>query len=296
MRAGARKRWLAAAVIAAAVLPGVGMTVPGAPSAPVPAASTSPPLIAAEAAKPRAGNQAMRPAPAASRPAALRSGFDAMTPALQAMQRDDAQNPAMLWVDIGQGQWTAAPAAGVPACIGCHAQGLAGVAARYPAFNERLKRPVTLQQQINQCRTHHQQQKAWPEEHDSLLGLAAWIGQQSRGLPITPPADARLDAWRRLGEGWYRLRMGQLNLSCAQCHDERVGGSLAGAVIPSGLATGYPIYRLEWQGMGSLPRRLRNCTTGVRAEPLDEQALTQLELYLMQRARGLALETPAVRP
>ena len=28
-----------------------------------------------------------------------------------------------------------------------------------------------------------------------------------------------------------------------------------------------PEYRLEWQAMGSLDRRIRNCMVGVRAEP-----------------------------
>ena len=31
--------------------------------------------------------------------------------------------------------------------------------------------------------------------------------------------------------------------------------------------TGYPLYRLEWQDVGSLQRRLRNCMSGMRAEP-----------------------------
>jgi sulfur-oxidizing protein SoxA len=69
-------------------------------------------------------------------------------------------------------------------------------------------------------------------------------------------------------------------------------------LIPEGHPTGYPIYRLEWQTVGSLQRRLRNCMTGVRAEPyaLGSKELTQLELFLMWRARGMPLETPGVRP
>lgn len=219
-----------------------------------------------------------------------------MTPSLQAMQRSDAQNPAMLWVAQGNELWKSPPGNGKPACAGCHTDGMSGVAARYPAFSEPLQRPLTLMQQINRCRTTHQSQPAWRSEGEALLSLAAFIGQQSRGLPIQPPADKRLLPSQQAGEALYRMRMGQLNLSCAQCHEERAGGRLAGAVIPSGLATGYPIYRLEWQGMGSLPRRLLNCTTGVRAAPLNEDELTQLELYLMQRASGLRVETPAVRP
>jgi len=96
----------------------------------------------------------------------------------------------------------------------------------------------------------------------------------------------------------YARRMGQLDFSCAQCHDQNAGGRLAGAVIPQAHPTAYPIYRLEWQGMGSLQRRLRNCMTGVRAEPFayDSDEFMQLELHLKQRAAGMRSESPGVRP
>jgi sulfur-oxidizing protein SoxA len=96
----------------------------------------------------------------------------------------------------------------------------------------------------------------------------------------------------------FNLRQGQLNLSCAQCHNDNWGGRLAGAVIPQAHPTGYPLYRLEWQSVGSLQRRLRNCLIGLRAEPFEYGApeYVALELYLMWRARGLPIETPAVRP
>jgi len=60
----------------------------------------------------------------------------------------------------------------------------------------------------------------------------------------------------------------------------------------------HPIYRLEWQTIGSLQRRLRNCTIGVRAEPFSpgSDETVQLELHLMRRAAGMPNETPAVRP
>jgi sulfur oxidation c-type cytochrome SoxA len=135
-------------------------------------------------------------------------------------------------------------------------------------------------------------------ESKPLLSLATFIGHASKGMPITvarSPLNAQdLDAGQRL----YEQRIGQLNLSCAQCHSERAGLKLAGNLIPEAHPTGYPIYRLEWQTVGSLQRRLRNCMTGVRAEPyaLGSKELTQLELFLMWRARGMPLETPGVRP
>ena len=117
-------------------------------------------------------------------------------------------------------------------------------------------------------------------------------------MPIAPPVDERLTADRALGRRLFTQRMGQLELSCAQCHDDHAGARLGGSVIPQGHATGYPIYRLEWQGMGSLPRRLRACMTGVRAEPfaVDAREWVALELFLAQRAAGMAVETPGVRP
>jgi sulfur-oxidizing protein SoxA len=223
---------------------------------------------------------------------ARKSGFDFMTPALQALQRDDTQNPAALWLKDGEQRFSTA-------CSDCHTpQGLRGVAARYPAFDEVLGKPVTLSQRVNLCRQRHAKAPVYAAESSELLGLEAYVGRLSRGLPIAPPADARLAPFVAQGQRLYMQRIGQLDLSCAQCHDALAGGRLAGSVIPQGHATGYPIYRLEWQGLGSLQRRLRGCMTGVRAAPyaFDADEFTALELYLMQRAAGLALETPAVRP
>ena len=74
--------------------------------------------------------------------------------------------------------------------------------------------------------------------------------------------------------------------------------SRAAATIPQGHPTGYPVYRLEWQSVGSLQRRLRNCLIGMRAEPFAYGApeYVELELYLMKRAQGMRFEAPGVRP
>lgn len=242
------------------------------------------------------------PAMAADIPAAeRRSGFDFMSAATQEMQREDALNPAMLWVAEGEAQWNAMPSADAKSCAGCHGDAttsMRGVAARYPAFNERSGKAMDLQGRINACRARHQKQPAFAAESRPLLGLAAYLGLQSRGLPLQPPDDPRLQSARQRGEKLFHTAMGQLNFACTQCHDANWGRRLAGSPIPQAHPTGYPIYRLEWQGMGSLQRRLRNCMAGVRAEPFPYGAdeLVELELYLSSRAAGMAVETPAVRP
>jgi sulfur-oxidizing protein SoxA len=232
---------------------------------------------------------------------ARRSGFDFMSPATQAMQRDDMQNPGMLWVTDGEALWNAKAGTRQVSCAACHgdaSSSMRGVAARYPAFDTRLGKPLTLSQRIRACRQQHQQAPALaPESHD-LLSLEAYVAMQSRGMPIAPADDPRLAPWRERGRQWFVTRFGQLNFSCAQCHDDNAGQKLGGSVIPQAHPTGYPLYRLEWQGLGSLQRRLRNCMSGVRAEPFEFDApeLTELELYLGLRAAGMRMDVPAVRP
>jgi sulfur-oxidizing protein SoxA len=228
-----------------------------------------------------------------------RSGFDFMSTATQAMQRDDAQNPAMLWVQDGASRWSHREGSAGKACADCHTEAaMRGVAARYPAFDPTLDRPVTLSQRINACRVRHMQAEPLPVEGEALLGLEAWVALRSRGMPITPPDDARLAPWRERGREQFFRRIGQLDLACTHCHDARAGRRLAGSVIPQAQIGNYPSYRLEWQSLGSLQRRLRGCMTGVRAEPLapDAPEWVELELYLASRSRGLPLEAPSVRP
>lgn len=217
-----------------------------------------------------------------------RSGRDDASPAVRAMQDDDAQNPAMLWVQQGQSVWD-------DGCARCHGPvaGMRGVAARYPVLE--AGRVTTLSARVNQCRTERMQAPPWDRESESMLGVTALIGLQSRGMAVAVEAHGPVLAQ---GEALFNQRMGQLNLSCAQCHDALAGRRLGGATIPEGQPNGYPLYRLEWQSMGSLDRRLRNCMTGVRAEPLppDSAEMGALQLYLGWRSRGLTVETPAVRP
>ncbi len=228
-----------------------------------------------------------------------RSSYQDMGPALQKMQDDDTANPAMLYVQAGEVLWKQKAGAAGKACADCHdPDSMKGVAARYPAIPPGADKPVDLEGRINLCRTEHQKAAPLGAGSEELLDLAAYIAQQSRGQPIAPPADPRLAAFRSRGEALFKERQGQLNLSCANCHDDNAGKKLAGATIPQGHPTGYPVYRLEWQSLGSMKRRLRNCLIGMRAEPFDYDApeYVDLELYLMDRAKGMTMDAPAVRP
>lgn len=228
-----------------------------------------------------------------------RSGYRDMGPALQKMQDDDGANPGMLFVQKGAALWRTPAGVSGKACADCHAEGsMKGVAARYPEIPPGRDSPVDLEGRIDLCRSDNQQAGKLAPESDELLALTAFVAQQSRGLPVAPSDDPRLARYKAEGETLYRLRQGQLNLSCAICHDDNAGKKLAGITVPQAHPTGYPVYRLEWQTLGSLKRRLRNCLVGIRAEPLgwDAPELVALELYLMERARGMPMEGVGVRP
>ena len=228
-----------------------------------------------------------------------RSGYQDMGAALQKMQDDDTANPGMLFVQLGEQLWARPAGAANKACADCHTvTSMKGVAARYPAIPKGGDRPIDLEGRIRLCRTVEQQAEPLAPESRELLSLAAFVARQSRGLPVAPPDDPRLTPFREQGAAIYQRRQGQLNLSCAICHDDNAGKKLAGVTIPEAHPTGYPIYRLEWQALGSLKRRLRNCLVGIRAEayPSDAVEYVALEIYLMDRARGMVFEAPGVRP
>jgi len=229
------------------------------------------------------------------------SGYDLMSRETRAMQDDDATNPGMLWVLDGEALWNRKAGAMGRACAACHGDArtsMKGVAARYPAFDAALRRPVNLEERIKLCRSERQKAPPLAFESRDLLALTAYVARQSRGLPIAIVIDERTLPFLDAGRETFHRRQGQLNLACSQCHDDNWGKRLAGSVIPQAHPTGYPLYRLEWQGLGSLERRLRNCLIGIRAEPYAFGApeFVDLELYLMWRANGMKIETPAVRP
>lgn len=230
-----------------------------------------------------------------------RSGAAFMAPETQAMQADDTANPGMLWVLQGEQIWNAPAGTSGKSCASCHneaATSMRGVATRYPALDAASGKPIDLAGRIALCRRDRQGAPEPARESDEVLALSAYVGHQSRGLKVAPPDDARLAASRANGRRLFETPMGQLDLACASCHDDNWDKRLGGSAVTQAHPTAYPLYRLEWQALGSLQRRMRNCMVGVRAEPFafGSQEFIDLETFLMSRAAGLPVETPGVRP
>src|SRR3954447_3128296 len=168
-------------------------------------------------------------------PTQRRSGFEDMSRECQAMQRDDAANPGMLWVLEGETLWAEKAGAAGRACADCHGDArmsMRGVAARHPAYASEQGRPVDLEGSINLCRTTRQNAPPLLREGREMLALSAYIAHQSRGLPITAGDDPRLEPFRARGEALFRQRQGPVNPSCAPRPHDRRGQPPPRPVLP----------------------------------------------------------------
>jgi sulfur-oxidizing protein SoxA len=230
----------------------------------------------------------------------VKSGSAFLGQDLRSLQADEFANPGMLWVERGGKIWREAAGKKNQSCAGCHQDAqssMRGVAARYPKIDPASGKLLNLEGRINACRVDHQGAEPFRYESEELLSITAYVARQSRGLPIASNIAGAARAHFDAGEAAYRLRRGQMNLSCAHCHEANWGKRLLSETVSQGQPNAYPAYRMEWQTLGSLERRLRACLSGIRAEmlPYGSPEYLDLELYLAWRAQGLAIETPGVR-
>jgi len=227
---------------------------------------------------------------AADRPQPPKSGVEFTGADARAMQADDFANPGMLWVGRGEKLWSEPAGASGKSCADCHgdaAKSMKGVAAR----------TVHLEGRINDCRTGMQEARAFEPESQPLLSLSAYVAFQSRGMPMAVEDTPEIHASLERGRALYHRRFGQMNLSWSQCHDDNWGRKLAAETLSQGQPNAFPEYRLSWESVGSVARRIRACYSGIRAEMPEYGSpdLADLETYLAWRASGLPVESPGVR-
>ncbi len=229
------------------------------------------------------------------------SGFEFRTKETQAMQLDDFQNPSFLLVDQGEELWSKAEGTAGKACMDCHqdaATTMKTVGATYPKWNDKLKKPVNIEQRINLCRTENMGAEAWKYESPQMIGMTSYVKLQSRGEPVNVDlSEGEMKKWQEEGDKIYHTRYGQLDMSCAHCHENNWGNMIRADLLSQGQTNGFPTYRLKWQGMGTLHRRFKGCMDQVRAEPFKRGSdeFIALEVYLAYRGVGLPVETPSVR-
>lgn len=230
----------------------------------------------------------------------IRSGYTYAAPETRAIQDDDFANPAMLTVDYGAEMWSAADGEANKSCADCHgdaSESMKGVGAKYPVYYEPWGKMINLELRINECRKDNMKAEPWKYESKELIGLTSFVRHQSRGMPVNVSIDGKARPFYEKGKEFYYERRGQLDLACANCHEDNAGTMIRANLLSQGHSNGFPTYRLKWQGVGTLHRRFKGCNDQVRATPYarGSDEYVNLELYLASRGAGLPVETPAVR-
>lgn len=230
----------------------------------------------------------------------LWSGTHYTSPEIRKLQESDSDNPAMKLYGKGEALWKKAEGRAKKSCSSCHgdvAKSMKGAATRFPAFFKLSKKPLTIESRINLCRTKFMQARPLPYESDSMLALTIYVKRQSKGMAMRVAGDGPLKPFLQKGKDYYTTRRGQLETSCAGCHDKYAGKRYRVVKMNQGHANGFPAYSQSKKKTGALLLQVNRCLARVRANPLKagSDQLTNLELYLAWRASGLEVETPAVR-
>jgi sulfur-oxidizing protein SoxA len=229
------------------------------------------------------------------------SGWLFREPETRALQTDTFQNPAMLTVDQGAEVWNTVDGAAGKSCASCHgdaADSMKGVGANYPKWDEKAQRPINVELQIDKCRTENMGAEAYKFDAPEQKALTTYIKHQALGDIVSVDlTQGAMQSWWDKGKELYYTRYGQLNFSCASCHEASMGKMIRADHLSQGQANGFPTYRLKDGDIVSLHNRFRGCIRDTRAEQPKafSDDLMALEVYVTWRGTGLAVETPSVR-
>jgi sulfur-oxidizing protein SoxA len=176
-----------------------------------------------------------------------------------------------------------------------------GIRQNYPYFDAKTGEVITLELALNRCREANGEQP-FSYVKDEMASLTAYMAFTSRGKPfdIKIPDDPRALAAYQNGEKYFYARRGQLNFSCASCHVQNPGNHIRTEVLAPalGILAAMPIYRSEWNGMGTISRRFVTCNSQVRGVPLkpQDEDYRDVEYFLSYMSNGLPISGPSSRP
>lgn len=230
----------------------------------------------------------------------LISGWHFRSDETQELEMDDFDNPGMLGVEAAMDDWETAEGSENKSCADCHESvedSMTGVRAVYPKWNDNAEEVWTLEMAINGCRTERMGAEAWKYDGDDITNMVALISSVSRGMPVNVAIDGPAESTWEMGKELYYTRTGQLELSCANCHEDSYGMMIRADHLSQGHINGFPAYRLKNAKLNSVHARFKGCVRDTRAETYapGSPEFVALELYVASRGNGLSVEGPSVR-
>ena len=230
----------------------------------------------------------------------LKSGYEYLTEETRAMQDDEFANPGLKAIEDGR-KWFYDIGVSGKSCASCHGEDGSKFdkkrLASYPVFNEEFQQPFTLQMQINYCWEENLDNIPFVYDCVDMIELEAYVRHLARGEKVNVKITDKLKPFYEKGKKLYYTRFGQINMSCAGCHENFAGQMLRGQMLSQGHPNGYPAYRLGSGKVTGLHTRFVECFESFRADPYDRGSpeFINLELFLNARSNGLKIETPGVR-
>lgn len=229
----------------------------------------------------------------------VRSGWTFRTTETQSLQMDDFENPGMIYVDSAIDSWNAVEGSAGESCAACHddPESLVGFRATTPKWNAEAGAVWTQEMYVNNCRTERMGAEEWGWNSQDMRNMTALIASVSRGLPMNVPIDGPAQETWEQGKDIYYTRYGQLELSCANCHEDNYDNLIRADHLSQGQTNGFPVYRLKQANLVSTHNRFRGCIRDTRAETysIGSPEFIALELYVASRGNGLSVEGPSVR-
>ncbi|THH39161.1 sulfur oxidation c-type cytochrome SoxA [Aliishimia ponticola] len=227
------------------------------------------------------------------------SGWRFRSDETQAVQMDDFDNPGMIFVEAAMETWDTVEGTEGKSCASCHndVETMAGVRAVYPKYVEAAGEVRTLEHQINGCREERMGAEPYKYTSGDMVAMVGLISMVSRGLPVNVQIDGPAQSTWEKGKEIYYTRYGQLELSCANCHEDNYGNMIRADHLSQGQINGFPTYRLKNTKLNSVHARFKGCVRDTMAHTFKPGGpeFTALELYVASRGNGLSVEGPSVR-
>ncbi|WP_292660527.1 sulfur oxidation c-type cytochrome SoxA [Nitratifractor sp.] len=175
------------------------------------------------------------------------------------------------------------------------------IAGEYPKFDDKKHKVVTLSVAINDCLKAHKQ-KTWKLTKGKMADLEAYFAAKSKEagkkVDIKIQSKAAAAAYERGKKNYYSQR-GYLKLSCATCHVQGAGNRVRREVLSPllGHTTHFPVYRLKWQGLGTLERRIKGCEKNQGEKPHKPGSawMSDMLYFMAYMSNGLPVDGPDIR-
>jgi len=227
------------------------------------------------------------------------SGWRFRSDETQAIQADDFDNPAFIFVDQAMEEFNTEMGSEGNSCASCHEPGdFEMTRSTYPQWDEEHGTVQTVEMQIIECQTERMgMEEPYGYDSQQMRNMSALVASEGRGQVVDVAIDGPAQSTWEQGRDIYYTRYGQLELSCANCHEQNYGNNIRADHLSQGQINGFPTYRLKQANLVSVHNRFRGCIRDTRAEtyPVGSPEFVALELYVMSRSNGLTVEGPAVR-